>query len=61
MTNKYVEFSLDEIREINYAVSCHLHDKKNIRPTPKKLLESIFSKTSDALTDHYLLRHPGRN
>ena len=49
MTKKYVEFSLDEIREINFAVSCHLQDKENISPTAKKRLESIFNKTSNTL------------
>ena len=49
MVKKYGKFSLDEIREINFAVSCHLQDKENIRPTAKKHLESIYNKTSDTL------------
>ena len=49
MTKKYVEFSIDEITEINIAVSCHLQDKENIRPTAKKHLESIFNKSSNTL------------
>ena len=49
MTKKYGDFSLDEIREINFVVSCVLQDKKDLRPTAEQHLKNIFKKTYDAL------------
>ena len=45
MSKKYGNFSLDEIREINFSVGCILQDKKDLRPTAQKHLENIFNKT----------------
>ena len=45
MSKKYGDFSLDEIREINFSVGCILQDKKDLRPTAQKHLENIFNKT----------------
>jgi len=45
MTKKYGDFSLEELREINFVVSCVLQDKKDLRPTAQKHLENIFKKT----------------
>jgi len=46
---KQIEFSLDELREINFVVSCVLQDKKDLRPTAEQHLKNIFKKTFDAL------------
>jgi len=46
---KQIEFSLDELREINFVVSCVLQDKKDLRPTAQQHLKNIFKKTFDAL------------
>ena len=49
MTKKYGDFSLEELREINFVVSCVLQDKKDLRPTAEQHLKNIFKKTYDAL------------
>ena len=46
---KQIEFSLDELREINFVVSCVLQDKKDLRPTAEQHLKNIFKKTFDTL------------
>jgi len=46
---KQIEFSLDELREINFVVSCVLQDKKDLRPTAAQHLKNIFKKTFDTL------------
>ena len=46
---KQIEFSLEELREINFVVSCVLQDKKDLRPTAAQHLKNIFKKTYDAL------------
>ena len=49
MTKKYGDFSLEELREINFVVSCVLQDKKDLRPTAEQHLKNIFKKTFDTL------------
>ena len=49
MSKKQIEFSLEELREINFVVSCVLQDKKDLRPTAEQHLKNIFKKTYDAL------------
>jgi hypothetical protein len=49
MTKKHIEFSLEELREINFVVSCVLQDKKDLRPTAEQHLKNIFKKTFDTL------------
>ena len=49
MTKKYGDFSLDEVREINFVVGCVLQDKKDLRPTAEQHLKNIFKKTYDTL------------
>ena len=46
---KQIEFSLEELREINFVVSCVLQDKKDLRPTAEQHLKNIFKKTFDTL------------
>ena len=50
---KQIEFSLEELREINFVVSCVLQDKKDLRPTAEQHLKNIFKKTFDTLTSRY--------
>ena len=45
MTKKYGDFSLDEVREINFVVGCVLQNKKDLRPTAEQHLKNIFKKT----------------
>ena len=47
---KQIEFSLEELREINFVVSCVLQDKKDLRPTAEQHLKNIFKKTFDTLS-----------
>ena len=49
MNKKYGDFSLEELREINFVVSCVLQDKKDLRPTAEQHLKNIFKKTFDTL------------
>ena len=48
---KQIEFSLEELREINFVVSCVLQDKKGYYSSQdaEQHLKNIFKKTYDAL------------